>query len=411
MKINVYVSAFPVLSETFILNQITGLIDRGHEVHIVAGRAGETDVVHADVKAYNLMDRLSFSGDSYRLMPVNKAARLIKALRMFVFSNTVPRMLLLRALNIFRYGKDALTLNLFYRAFHERQKRFDADIAHCHFGQNGELVARLKHLGATRAAVVTTFHGHDLSRDLTATARNHYRYVFEVGSLCLPVSAHWQQKLESSGCRPERIQVHRMGIDTQGLADAREARPAWLSLLSVARFVEKKGLTYAISAFARVAGRFPEARYSIIGDGPLRDELLAQVQAAGLQDRVQLLAPMDGDGVRQALATAGLFLLPSVTAADGDKEGIPVVLMEAMACGLPVVSTFHSGIPELVDDRLTGFLVPERDVNSLAECLTKLLSDAQLAQQMGAAGRLKIRQEFDITMLNDRLVELFEAVL
>jgi colanic acid/amylovoran biosynthesis glycosyltransferase len=121
---------------------------------------------------------------------------------------------------------------------------------------------------------------------------------------------------------------------------------------------------------------------------------------------VKFVGESDQGGVRLAMRRSDIYVAPSVVAEDGDMEGVPVSIMEAMACGLPVVSTYHSGIPELVHDRVSGYLVPERDVTSLARALVRLVDEPRQRRKLGMAGRGVVERGYDLELLNDRLVEL-----
>jgi colanic acid/amylovoran biosynthesis glycosyltransferase len=152
-------------------------------------------------------------------------------------------------------------------------------------------------------------------------------------------------------------------------------------------------------------------RYDILGEGPLRPALEQLVRELGLGERVTLHGARDQDEVLEMLRRSHLALAPSVTSRDDDQEGIPVSLMEAMAIGLPVVSTFHSGIPELVHDGVSGRLVPERDVDALAGALEPLVDHPETWPAMGREGRRHVVENFNLRTLNDRLVEIFRGVV
>jgi colanic acid/amylovoran biosynthesis glycosyltransferase len=317
----------------------------------------------------------------------------------------------MRSLNIFRYGREAVSLGVFFRILpFLGAHRFD--IAHCHFGPNGVLATFLREAGVLRGRIVTSFHGYDMTSFLRVEGEGVYDGLFQQGDLFLPISERWKERLIGMGCPPEKTEVHRMGID---LARCRcRDRPAdspQVEVLSVARLVEKKGLEYGIRAVANLLTRGEDLRYSIVGDGPLREDLDRLIGDLGFADRMRILGWMDQEEVLDRMGRSHIFLAPSVTGPDGDQEGIPVVLMEAMALGLPVVSTHHSGIPELVKDGKTGFLVSERDPEGLAEKLLVLLQDPYAMRQMGLEGRLHIEGNYDIDGLNDRLVSHFERLL
>jgi colanic acid/amylovoran biosynthesis glycosyltransferase len=250
-----------------------------------------------------------------------------------------------------------------------------------------------------------------------------YERLFREGDLFLPISDYWKTRLVEHGCPEDRIVVHHMGVDCDQFEFApREMEPGEpVRLLSVCRLVEKKGIEYAIRALAKVVGGGASAdsaldagarlEYTIVGSGPLRPHLESVVDELGLSGCVRFLGSLPSDEVAELMAGAHVFLAPSVTAEDGNKEGIPVAIMEAMATGLPVVSSRHSGIPELVEDGVTGLLAEERDVSGLADRLARLVRDPELHARLAAAGRIRVEQEFSTSVLNPRLMGLFHGLV
>ena len=168
--------------------------------------------------------------------------------------------------------------------------------------------------------------------------------------------------------------------------------------------MEKKGTKVLIEAVAGLA----DARLVIIGDGPLRGAL--ERQARELGDRVRFLGALPSDEVAQWMRRASVLAAPSLTAADGDAEGLPNVVVEAAASGLPVVGTKHSGIPEAIEDGTSGFLVPEGDAGALAARLADLLGSESLRRDMGAAARRLAERKFDRQMLTARLEAIYDEV-
>jgi glycosyltransferase involved in cell wall biosynthesis len=168
--------------------------------------------------------------------------------------------------------------------------------------------------------------------------------------------------------------------------------------------VEKKGTKVLIEAVAGIAG----AKLAVIGDGPLRAAL--ERQARKLGERVRFLGALRSDEVAQWMQRASVLAAPSVTAADGDAEGLPNVVVEAAASGLPVVGTRHSGIPEAVEDGATGFLVPEGDAGALAARLAELLGSQSLRREMGVAARQLAEHKFSRQMLTERLEAIYDEV-
>ncbi len=184
-----------------------------------------------------------------------------------------------------------------------------------------------------------------------------------------------------------------------------------MRVLTVGRLVEKKGLQYSIRAVAKVLAGHPHVRYDIVGDGPLRCDLETLIRKLGVERNVTLLGARDGLDVQRRMAEAHIFMLSSVTASDGDQEGTPVSLLEAQACGLPVISSRHSGIPEIVGDGRSGHLVPEGDVDGLADRLLSLVEHPKRWAEMGRRGRRHIEEHHDIRRLNEQLVGLYEEAI
>jgi colanic acid/amylovoran biosynthesis glycosyltransferase len=414
MRIAFLVDWFPNLSETFILNQITGLLERGHLVDIYASGPANQSTLHADVEKYNLLDHTFYHGAASRLMPKNKLFRFTKAIPLLLAHLPKKPGPLINSLNVSRFGSRAASLTLFYKtvAFLEKEAE-KYDIVHCHFGPNGILAALLKDVGAIKGKVITTFHGYDISNYLGQKEQQVYAHLFAVGDMFLPISERWKQELIRLGCPEDRTVVHRMGVDINKFlfSPRRPRADGRVRLLTIARLVEKKGVRYGIEAVAHTLKDYPGLEYQIVGDGPLRNDLETLLRTLNVNSAIKLLGWKQQDEVVKLIAEADIFLAPSVTAQDGDQEGIPVVLMEALAQGVPVLSTQHSGIPELVQEGQAGFLVPERDSAALAEKLVYLLQQPHRWAEMGQKGREWVENYYDIHKLNDQLVALYQSIL
>jgi colanic acid/amylovoran biosynthesis glycosyltransferase len=406
MKIAFMVGNFPALSETFILNQITGLIDRGHEVDIYAKKPRNDPSVHSDVTKYYLLERTYYLDP-----PSNEIYRVIKALGLLTKNFSKKSAALPRILDLTGPHKYTASIQTFYQAvpFLNKEKY---DIIQCHFGIIGMIGARLKAMGVLEGKVITAFHGLDLSMT-TNQAIKWYKELFEVGDLFLPISETWKKKLISLGCDEQKILVHRMGVDLDkfNFRDRHPIERQKIKLLTVARLIEKKGVEYGIRAVAKILKEGKNVEYNIIGDGDLREELEQLIRELNASDNIKILGWREQKGVISLMEESDLFLAPSVTAKNGDSEGIPVVLMEALAMGLPVLSTLHSGIPELVEDGKTGFLVPERDVDALAAKLRFVIENPKIWRCITENGRKFVEQNYEINKLNDRLVEIYQQIL
>lgn len=409
MKVAFLLNEFPSLSETFILNQISGLVEAGHQVDLYARNAQVAPKVHPLVEKYQLTNAVYY----HPHVPANYFARYAKAIWLVLVWLWAAPLVILKTLNFRKYGRHATSLKLLYRSIaFVRRGCPTYDIIMCHFGPTGLIALDLKMTGATDGKICVAFHGLDLSAHLQAEGKDVYAPLFEKGDLFLPISYFWKQRLIELGCDPEKIQVHRMGIEVERFTFAPRERPndGTIKLVSVARLVEKKGIEYGIRALKNVVEQYPNIEYVVIGDGPLMSELTQLVQELDLGGVVQLLGWQRQDEVIKILSTSHILLAPSVTSRDGDMEGIPVVLMEAMASGLPVISTQHSGIPELVSQGVSGFLVPERDAPALAEQIINLIQQPETWSQIGQNARSKIAQEFEVDRLNQQLSRAFLQV-
>lgn len=404
MQVALFLTNFPNLSETFLLSQITGLIDLGLEIDIFASANPGESKVHPQVGKYDLTNRANYSDT---VAPVSE--RLIKAV------GIIARNFYKNPLAFTKAIKSRSLRDIFYvNNFINSKSTKSYDLIHAHYGPNGLIGAILKETGVFKGKLLTSFHGYDMSLLIAEKGEDVYKKLFEHGDRFLPVSNFWKEKLIDMGCDRERIIVHRMGID---LDQFRFKERKWdsrrLKLITVARLDEKKGYEYSIKAVTKLIEANPglEIEYSIIGEGPLRTSLRNLIRNARMEDKIRILGPMDQEELRAHLENAQIFILASSTSRDGDMEGIPVVLMEAQACGMPVVSTLHSGIPEVVLDGESGVLVPEGDVDALTERLQYLVEHPELWPEMGRRGRKLVEQKYDIKMLNSRLVRIYEALL
>ena len=396
MKIAFIVGAFPALSETFILNQITGLIDSGHEVDIYSRMTPSQGKVHPDVEEYKLYKHTYYLND----VPENKIKRILKAIKLFAINFHKSPLTIANSLNIFKYGREALSLYLFYHAVAFLRKQYD--IIHCHFGPNGNFGSILKSIGI-KGKLVVVFHAYELSKLLVHEGSDIYNGLFLKADLIMPISNHWEKKLIELGCPPNKIIVHHMGVDSNlfKFTELRNDGLGSINILTIGRLVEKKGVEVGVRAVALMLQKYPKLaiRYSIVGDGILRNHLEELVKTLEISNNVRMLGSKTQEEVKKLMNESHIFLLPSVTAQNGDQEGIPVV------------STWHTGIPELVQDGQSGFLVPERNVDALAEKLEYLILHPEIWPKMGRAGRKYVEEHYDIKKLNQRLVKIYEELL
>jgi colanic acid/amylovoran biosynthesis glycosyltransferase len=258
------------------------------------------------------------------------------------------------------------------------------------------------------APMVVSFHGYDASRWPLQHGAPAYAPLFARAAGVTGNSQYMLGLLSSLGCPPDRLHLLRLGVwpERFPLHERRPRRDGRLRLLSVARLVEKKGLDDAIEALALLRAAGEDPHLEVVGEGPMRESLLERARRLGVADAVTLAGERDSDAVAARLRDADLFVLPSVTAADGDTEGTPVAIMEAMATGLAVVATRHAGIPEVVEDGVTGLLVPERDPRALAAAITSLARAPARRLAMGRAAADRVARLFGAGATIDALEEI-----
>ena len=411
MNIAFVVGKFPSLSITFIINQIVGLIERGHKVDIFSTTHEEDEIAfHPEIEKYHILERTTY----LPLVSRSPFRQSIKGLcRVGANFLRAPKFYSEIFLSPLKYHSRISSLMQNYsEAFYNTKCHYD--IIHCHFLTHGLDSLAIKKLTKNEAKVVVTFHGYDVNVPDNIRCSPLVRdLVFQEVDLYTSNTSYTAMKATKLGCPSDKIQILPVGLD---LSKYKFSPPKYqpgeiIRLLSVGRLVEKKGLAFSIQAFAKVALEHPNIEYQIVGDGPLRDRLERLSHDLGIAEKVIFLGGQTQDIVRNIYQQSHIFMLPSVTAPNGDMEGQALVLQEAQAIGLPVISTLHNGIPDGVLDGQSGFLVPERDVDSLAERLLYLIKHPEIWHQMGTVGREFIEKKYDLNMLNDRLVELYRSCL
>ena len=253
----------------------------------------------------------------------------------------------------------------------------------------------------TKVKLYVHVHGFDVSRYVNNPVwQSDYRRLFEFASGIIAPSRFLADKLANIGCPEERLHVNPNGVDPQYF---RPAPGVPFRLLSVGRFVEKKAPQLTIRTVAKVIEQLPETHLEMIGDGPLLAPCKAIIRELGLAEKVRLLGARPSEKVAENMREASLFVQHSVTGADGNTEGLPVAILEAMASALPVVATKHNGIPEIVVEGETGLLVDEHDVPGMTRAIASLLVQPEIAFAMGQAARKRVLTHFDQKRTADRL--------
>jgi colanic acid/amylovoran biosynthesis glycosyltransferase len=291
-------------------------------------------------------------------------------------------------------------------AWLRKLRDYQPSLVHVHFGPDALFmgVPLAKALGVP---LVVTFHGFDITINAPESRYQRERpRLFQQATQIIAVSDFIALKLIGHGCPEEKIVRHYIGIDLEKFTPF-EGPVQRKDIVFVGRLTEKKGCRYLIEAMIRLAEQGERHHLHIIGDGALRESL--QQLAQPIADRVTFHGRQSPDFVREKVGRAAVFCAPSVTSRSGDSEGLGMMNLEAMALGTPVVSTFHTAIPEAVIHEETGILVPEADSGALAIALNRCLNDEGLARKFGENGIAHVRRTFDLRKQCDSLEAIYDS--
>lgn len=377
-----YCNVFSPLSQTFIYDYVTELERQGVGVHFVTQRReneGERPFSHV-----SLIDAPS---------------------------RWHPERMWYRTRALFGTGEASeSSIPIVQRRIREKIEQLAPDVIHAHFGPEGVLLGPVaQQLGLP---LVVSFHGYDAfelpQRD---GWREKYGALFQQIAAVTVVSRLMAEAIEQLGCPSERIHLVRVGKRISDYPLRAEPLGAIRRWVFVGRFSEKKAPLDAVQAFEQLVREDREQTLRMIGEGPLFDDVEAYIQSRGLGENVLLLGPVPHGQVKEEMSTADAFVLPSKTASSGDMEGVPTVLMEAQALGVPCVTTKHSGIPEVIPEENKWLLAEEGDVGSLADRMMRL-SQAPLAEIRAIVerGRRKVDSEFNLETESARLIRLYRVV-
>jgi colanic acid/amylovoran biosynthesis glycosyltransferase len=292
--------------------------------------------------------------------------------------------------------------------------RFPPAVIHAHFGWDGYFMLRLKRRAG--APLITRFYGYDIGiLPRLPLWQRRFRRLFAEGDGFIVEGNFMKGTLESLGCPSHKIAVHHLGVELESIPyKQREYGGGPLRILIAATFKEKKGIEYALRAIALLANRQigRKLQVTVVGDGELRDHLHGLALDLGIAADITWRGRQPHTVFIEELYLSHVFLSPSVTAADGDTEGgAPVALIEAQASGLPVISTLHADIPEIVRDGETGCLVPERDVAAIASAIEAFLKNPTRVARLGRRAREHAVAHFDAFTQGRQLTEIYNEVI
>jgi|SRR5690625_205153 len=383
MRVAHYCKNFSPLSETFIYDYVTELEHQGVDNHVFT-RSRE-NVEERPFEKVHVVDQPS---------------------------RFHPRRIWRRALAAIGLGDATESATpLVRRAIRRSIEDVQPDVIHAHFGPAAVLVAPIAN--RLRVPLVASFHGYDAFRLPTLPEwRQKYRRLFAAVSAVTVVSHLMEKKMIELGCPSELVHVVRVGKRASDYP--MRAEPSWpiRRWITVGRFCEKKSPLECIEAFEGLLEHDAEQQLTMIGDGPLFKDASKYVSDRGLGDRIRLTGPLPHDEVRSQMSAADAFILCSKTDRWGDREGVPTVLMEAQALGLPCVTTWHSGIPEVIPEENQWLLADEGHVEQIAARMHALHSaDQSVLAGVTERGRRKVEGEFNLVRECERLRRLYDSVV
>lgn len=431
VRVAMFLGIFPSISETFILRQITGLLEAGHAVDIYADERGSTEApVHEAVRRHGLLDRATFMELPPETVPyeiplfpltdrtwppgaaksVANWRRLCRSVPAFVHCLALAPSLALSVVRPSCYGYRARSLSCLGRLDRLMARRHrHYDVLHAHFGPVGECFRFAREL--FRAPLVVSFHGYDFTTLPRREGPHLYRRLFQAADAVTANSHYTRTRLLELGCPEAKLHRLPMGVTLEEFLWHPRTRPSGqpLRLLTVARLVPIKGHATALRAVAQLNRTHGPLEYHLVGAGPLRKTLEQLAKELGLESQVHFHGARTTEQLQAHYRDNHLFILPSVSI-EGDAEGQGLVLQEAQATGMPVVATRHGGLPEGMVPDQSGLVVEEGNAEALTGALAQLADHPERWEAMGRAGRDFVAAHYDAGMLRGRLVDLYQSV-
>lgn len=403
LRIAFLVSVFPSVSETFIVNQITDLIDRGHEVKIFAFERGIEGIVHQKIIRYGLVEKTVYFQDLH----VSKLKRYFPFLKFIISQReSLDRKRLLRNFPIRTHGLKAMNLQFFYRLKWILDEGY-FDIFHAHFGVNGAYLGEIKKKGFLKATkLVTSFHGYDLAPKLLSQYREKYKYLFEEADL-LTINTRYTKKILRQITQFKNMEILPVGLDTSEFVPKNITEDKF-QLLFVGRLVPFKAPNLAIDIVRSIILKgYRNIKLTIIGEGELMESLVEYVEQYNLEAYVEIKGALSQEDVVNTMRKADVFIMPGVYDKNERAENQGLVIQEAQAMELPVVISNAGGMKYGVLDGKTGFVVKEKDIEGFVEKIEIFLSNRELAKEMGKRGREFVVNNYDSRVLGDRLEKIY----
>jgi glycosyltransferase involved in cell wall biosynthesis len=408
MKIGYLLDKFPSVTLTFVLNEITGLIDAGHSVELISLRQPDNDeIVHDQYTKYGLDKKIYYlSSGKYEKSTI--IIVLLKSLKE-LFTKNMDKFVERAKLILLCYNKELgfeMSLKNFLWSLEISRIINEQDIRHIHLHFASSLVELAyvihKFIGTT---YTFTTHANDIFVDTNPSIEKWA----DSSKRVVAVSEFNKKYINSNfNINLDKVSLITYGIYLEKIEPTKKYLREPFKIVSISRLVEKKGYNYLIEACKLLKDSNVNILCEIRGEGPQRSVLERMITDNGLQEEVIIGGFIKHEDVFEFIRSGSIFVLPCVRAENNDMDGIPNVLMEAMALEIPTLSTDITGIPELIDNGIDGIIVPQNDSRSLAKAILKVRNDAEFAEKIRKNGREKIRKKFNVEKNVKLLYETFK---
>ena len=401
MKIAVVVSKFPTVSETFVINQIIYLLDKGHEVTILAYRKGDFAKIHQAVTDYGLLDKCLY----FEKASPNRLNRFTQLVKLLLNAKTVNWSVFFK---VFRNPK--AWLNLKSAIYAQWFLVNDFDLIHIHWAHNAKVVALLKENKIINIPYFVTFHGSDIQPNLLNNYKSDYEQVLKHLSSVL-VNTEYTKGLATNLVSEDRILILPVSLDTLKFKkDENLKKSNDFKILFCGRLIKLKGPDIALMILNDLVNnkKCQNIKLTIIGEGDFRQDLIEIIQLYELKDYVELLGEMTQEEVLEQMSLCDVFVLPGIhepITHRAETQGL--VIQEAQSMGLPVVVSDAGGMKYGLVDGETGFVVRENDIKGFSDKIEYLYRNSTIREEMGIRARKFAVENYDIKILGEKLEKIF----
>uniref|UniRef100_UPI0036DD7BB3 glycosyltransferase n=1 Tax=Photorhabdus sp. RM322S TaxID=3342825 RepID=UPI0036DD7BB3 len=389
-----FLEEYPVLTQTFVHQQIISLKKEGFNVRVVSvSKSSDTICANDSMIPYVCLE------DIKKIHP-------IYAIFKFIYFSIISGYFFSR---ISLFKRNCYRKRLFFKFLSNPSQIKPNDIVISHFGMASIMAAQLKKYGYIKNALYSVLHAYEITKEKSLSdLGSHYEILFEQANKIFSVCKHMRNRIINLGCNPTNVEVLHLGVDIDALSCLypNKSNKEKMKIIFVGRLTEKKGLPDLLLSLARISSEV-SFTLDIVGDGELDDYCYELILKLNLNEHIKMHGFQPHHIVLDFMKGADVLILPSKTSNSGDMEGIPVVLMEAMAMKKIVLSTYHSGITELIENNVNGFLVNEGDIVALSEKISYI---DELSKEdkdiMRTNAHQKIMNDFNINIQSKHLANI-----